>query len=43
MMMNIRGLVLGDPEHTIHLQSIRLPTIQFELQGTATSEIEEVV
>jgi hypothetical protein len=35
MMMNIRGLVLEDPEHTVHLK-----TLQFEAQSNAASELE---
>ena len=38
MMMNIRGIVLEDPEHTVHLQ-----TLQFATQNPATSEAEEIV
>jgi hypothetical protein len=37
MMMNIRGLIMGDPEHTTHLQ-----TLQFAAPANAGSEIEEV-
>jgi len=33
MMMNIRGLVLDDPAHTMHLQ-----TLQFAAPSGATSE-----
>jgi hypothetical protein len=33
LMMNLRGLVLDDPEHTVHLQ-----TLQFAARDT---EIEE--
>jgi len=36
MMMNIRGLVLDDPEHTVHLQ-----TLQFTARTGPGSEIEE--
>ena len=36
MMMNIRGLIMDDPEHTTHLQ-----TLQFATQTDAGSEIEE--
>ena len=35
-MMNIRGLIMEDPEHTTHLQ-----TLQFATQANAGSEIEE--
>jgi len=37
MMMNIRGLVLDDPEHTVHLQ-----TLQFANALDPGLEIEEV-
>ncbi|KIM72227.1 hypothetical protein PILCRDRAFT_16333 [Piloderma croceum F 1598] len=37
MMMNIRGLILDDPQHTVHLQ-----TLQFGGRTTAASEIEDV-
>jgi hypothetical protein len=38
MMMNIRGLILDDPEHTVHLQ-----TLQFaERTDDAGSEFEDV-
>jgi hypothetical protein len=36
MMMNIRGLILDDSEHTVHLQ-----TLQFATRTNAGSEIEE--
>jgi hypothetical protein len=36
MMMNIRGLIMEDPEHTTHLQ-----TLQFATRINASSEIEE--
>jgi hypothetical protein len=36
MMMNIRGLIMDDPEHTTHLQ-----TLQFATWTNAGSEIEE--
>ncbi|KIM89581.1 hypothetical protein PILCRDRAFT_1925 [Piloderma croceum F 1598] len=36
MMMNIRGLIMDDPEHTTHLQ-----TLQFATRTHAGSEIEE--
>ena len=36
MMMNIRGLIMDDPEHTTHLQ-----TLQFATRTNAGSEIEE--
>jgi len=36
MMMNIRGLIMEDPEHTTHLQ-----TLQFVTRTNAGSEIEE--
>jgi hypothetical protein len=35
-MMNLRGLVLGDPEHTIHLQ-----TMQFAAQGRSGTDTDE--
>jgi hypothetical protein len=35
-MMNIRGLVMDDPEHTVYLR-----TLQFATQTKAGSEIEE--
>jgi hypothetical protein len=38
MMMNIRGLILDDPEHTIHLQ-----TLQSADRPTSSSELEDVV
>jgi hypothetical protein len=37
MMMNIRGLILDDPEHTVHLQ-----TMQFTTSSNSGAEIEEV-
>ena len=37
MMMNIRGLVLKDPEHTVHLQ-----TLQFNTQTRLGMETEEI-
>lgn len=37
MMMNIRGLILDDPEHTVYLQ-----TIQFAAPTDSASGIEEV-
>jgi hypothetical protein len=41
MMMNIRGLVLDDPEHTVHLQTLKYapdPTFgsEDEVVGNAT-------
>jgi hypothetical protein len=36
MMMNIRGLIMDDPEHTVHLK-----TLEFVTQTNAGSEIEE--
>jgi hypothetical protein len=36
MMMNIRGLIMEEPEHTVHLQ-----TLQFATQTDAGLEIEE--
>jgi len=36
MMMNIRGLIMADPEHTTHLQ-----TLQFATRTNVGSEIEE--
>jgi len=36
MMMNIRGLIMEDPEHTVHLQ-----TLQFAARTNAGSEVEE--
>jgi hypothetical protein len=38
MMMNIRGLILDDPEHTVHLR-----TLQFAARTNSTSEIDEEV
>jgi hypothetical protein len=38
MMMNIRGLILDDPEHTSHLQ-----TMEFVTRANPGSEIEGVV
>jgi len=38
MMMNICGLILDDPEHTTHLQ-----TLEFAARTNSSSEIEEVV
>jgi hypothetical protein len=35
MMMNIRGLIMDDPEHTLHLQTLEIAT-----QTNAGSEIE---
>jgi hypothetical protein len=37
MMMNIRGLVLDDPEHTTHLQ-----TLEFASRTDPCSEIEDI-
>jgi len=37
MMMNIRGLILDDPEHTMHLQ-----TLQFAAHSNSGQEAEEV-
>jgi hypothetical protein len=36
MMMNIRGLILDDPEHTVHLK-----TLQFAASPNSVSEIQE--
>jgi hypothetical protein len=36
MMMNIRGLIMEDPEHTVHFQ-----TLQIAAQTNAGSEVEE--
>jgi len=36
MMMNIRGLILDDPEHTMHLQ-----TLEFANCHASGSETEE--
>jgi hypothetical protein len=36
MMMNIRGLIMVDPEHTIHLQ-----TLQFNRPANSDAEIDE--
>jgi hypothetical protein len=36
MMMNIRGLTMDDPEHTVHLK-----TLQFAARTNAGSEVEE--
>ena len=38
MMMNIRGLIMDDPEHTVHLQ-----TLKFTNRHSSDSEIEERV
>jgi hypothetical protein len=35
MMMNIRGLIMEDPEHTIHLR-----TLEFAVRTNPGSEIE---
>jgi hypothetical protein len=35
MTMNIRGLIMDDPEHTIHLR-----TLQFNMQLEAESDAE---
>jgi hypothetical protein len=37
MMMNIRGLIMDDPEHTIHLQ-----TLQFVARTNPGSDTEEI-
>jgi len=37
MMMNIRGLIMDDPEHTVHLQ-----TLEFADRHRSGSEIEEM-
>ena len=36
-MMNIRGLILDDPEHTVHLQ-----TLQFSERTIVDLEVDEV-
>ena len=36
MMMNIRALIMDDPEHTMHLR-----TLQFATRTNAGSEAEE--
>jgi hypothetical protein len=36
MMMNIRGLIMEDPEHTVHLQ-----TLQFATRNNADLEMIE--
>jgi hypothetical protein len=36
IMMNIRGLIMDDPEHTVHLQ-----TIQFTTRTNLCAEIED--
>jgi hypothetical protein len=36
MMMNIRGLIMVDPEHTTHLQ-----TLQFNRPANSDAEIDE--
>jgi hypothetical protein len=36
MMMNLRGLVLDDPEHTVHLQTVR-----FAARGGSDTETDE--
>jgi hypothetical protein len=36
MMMNIRGLILDDPEHTVHLQ-----TLKFTGYTSSGSEVDE--
>jgi hypothetical protein len=36
MMMNIRGLILDDPEHTVHLQ-----TLKFAGHTNSSSEVDE--
>ena len=36
MMMNIRGLIMEDPEHTVYLQ-----TLQFATQNNADPEMIE--
>ena len=38
MIMNIRGLILDDPEHTVHLR-----TLQFAARTNSASEIDEEV
>jgi hypothetical protein len=38
MMMNIRGLMMDDPEYTTHLR-----TLQFATQTNAGSEVEETM
>jgi hypothetical protein len=37
MMMNIRGLILDDPEHTTHLR-----TLEFATRTSAGSETAEI-
>jgi hypothetical protein len=37
MMMNIRGLILDDPEHTVHLQ-----TLQFAARMKTDSDAEGI-
>ena len=41
MMMNIRGLIMSDPEHTLHLQTLQFATptvssIEEEVRGRHT-------
>jgi hypothetical protein len=38
MMMNIRGLILDDPEHTVHLQALT-----FNARKNADSETEGTI
>jgi hypothetical protein len=38
MMMNIRGLVMDDPAHTAHLQ-----TLEYAVVSDSGSEIQELV
>jgi hypothetical protein len=37
MMMNIRGLILDDPEYTVHLR-----TLQFTGRSNASSEMRKI-
>jgi len=38
MMMNLRGLIMDDPEHTGHLQTLEFNT---QTQSSADIELEE--
>ena len=40
MMMNIRGLIIDDPEHTIHLQTLEFATCTNRGSDIETAEIE---
>jgi len=42
MMMNIRGLIMDDPEHTIHLRTLEFATRTHTNAGSEAAEIARV-